>query len=50
MFPPQLQKEFDIFYIHSMFTKYQQFLVNKFLCRFVGVGEKMSKFVSASIM
>ncbi len=41
MFPPPLQREFDIFYIHLMFTKYQQFLVNKLLCRFVGVGHHL---------
>jgi hypothetical protein len=41
MFPPPFQREFDIFYIHLMFTKYQQFLVNKLLCRFVGVGHHL---------
>ncbi len=36
MFPPPPQGAFDIFCIHLIFTKYQQFLVNKLLCRFIG--------------
>jgi hypothetical protein len=36
MFHPPLQKSFDIFCIHIIFLKYQQFfLINKFFNRFV---------------
>ncbi len=39
MFPPPLQKAIDIICIHLISTKYQQFLINKLLCKFVDVGQ-----------
>jgi hypothetical protein len=35
--PPPLQRTFDIFCIHLIFMKYQQFLTNKLLCRFASI-------------
>jgi hypothetical protein len=41
MFPPPLQKAFNIFCIHLITTKYQQFSTNKLFYKFVGANHHL---------